>query len=51
MAAADRLLGGPVHADPRSEFEIRLVVVPRHTIHAGGGFTLKRKTPSGAYRH
>jgi hypothetical protein len=24
------------------EFEIRLVVVPRHTIHAGGGFTLKR---------
>src|ERR1700720_1571652 len=24
------------------EFEIHLVVVPRHTIHAGGGFTLKR---------
>src|ERR1700726_4475719 len=24
------------------EFEVRLVVVPRHTIHAGGGFTLKR---------
>src|ERR1019366_9432901 len=24
------------------EFEIRLVVVPRHTVHAGGGFTLKR---------
>ena len=24
------------------EFEIRLVVVPRHTIHAGGGFTPKR---------
>src|SRR5258708_10430704 len=24
------------------EFEVRIVVVPRHTIHAGGGFTLKR---------
>src|SRR3984893_5703084 len=24
------------------EFEVRLVVLPRHTIHAGGGFALKR---------
>ena len=26
--------------DPR--FEVRLVVMPRHAIHAGGGFTLER---------
>src|SRR5271170_992900 len=26
---------------PDPEFEVSLVVVPRHTIHAGGGFTLK----------
>ena len=26
--------------DPR--FEVRLVVMPRHAIHAGGGFALKR---------
>ena len=25
-----------------SEFEVRLVVLPRHTIHTGGGFALKR---------
>jgi hypothetical protein len=24
------------------EFEVRLVVLPRHTIHAGDGFALKR---------
>jgi hypothetical protein len=24
------------------EFEVRLVILPRHTIHAGGGFALKR---------
>src|SRR3984893_9382458 len=24
------------------EFEVRLVILPRHTIHSGGGFALKR---------
>ena len=40
MVAADGLPVDPAMQILDPEFEARLVVVPRHTIHAGGGLRL-----------